>query len=327
MKENIIPLTISPTIIQKIVEIEKLIGRLEGVQLSKPTPKLRQKNLAKSIAGSTGIEGNSCSVAQVQAIILNEPVTLSKKEQLEIRNSLDAYHMLPEFNPFSITSLLKAHTKLMGNGLMLAPGTFRRSPIEVYITETETRNMPDWKTVNTRIEKLFDYLEGDDLTLIKSIRFHLEFVNIHPFIDGNGRLARLWQTRLLMEEHPIFEFLDVESMVFENRTKYYQQIRNAQEFKDSAGFALFMLEQIECSLQSLWKNSGVISNSYTDRITIAQHAFTEKEFTRQQYQQLFKTISSATASRDLAKSRGEKIIYRMGDKRTARYQFINPRKT
>ena len=145
----------------------------------------------------------------------------------------------------------------------------------------------------------------------------------YPFIDGNGRTARLWQTKLLMEEHPIFEFLDVESMIFKKRTKYYQEIRSAQEREDSVGFALFMLEQIECSLKSLWKTSRVISRTYTDRITIAQHEFKEKEFTRQQYQQLFKTISSATASRDLAKSTDEKILHRMGDKRTARYQFIN----
>ncbi len=322
MNKNIIPLTISPEIIQKIAEIEKLIGRIEGIKLTKPTPKLRKNNLIKSVQGSTGIEGNSCTVEQVQAIINKQPVPLSQKEQLEIKNAIDTYNIISEFDPFSIDSLLYAHTRLMGNGLMLSPGLFRKSPVEVYITETVTRSMPNWQIVETLIQGLFYYLRSDkDLILVKSVRFHFEFVNIHPFIDGNGRTARLWQTRLLMEEHPIFEFLDVESMIFENRKEYYQQICNAQECNDSAGFLLFMLKQIHDSLQSLWDKSGVVLNTYADRINIAQHEFTGKNFSRQEYQQLFKTISSATASRDLTKSTKQGILIRTGDKRTAKYQF------
>jgi Fic family protein len=323
MNAQIIKLTVSPEIISRIAGIEKLVGRIEGIKLSKPTPQLRQKNLARSIAGSTGIEGNSCSAEQVEAIIHGNSVALSKKEQLEIKNSIDAYNTLAEFDPYSIKSLLNAHSKLMGNGLMLSPGNFRKSPVEVYITETKTRSMPDWKVINTMMQELFDYLNNStDIILLKSIVFHFQFVNIHPFIDGNGRTARLWQTRLLMEEHPIFEFLDVESMIFENRIEYYQQIRNAQENGDSAGFAQFMLEQIEHSLESLWKNSGIIHTRYMDRIKIAQREFQEKEFSRGEYQQLFKTISSATASRDLAKSTEKNILTRTGDKRTAQYQFM-----
>ncbi len=50
----------------------------------------------------------------------------------------------------------------------------------------------------------------------------------------------LWQTRLLMEAHPVFEFLDVESMVFEQREEYYRQIRSAQESGKADG--LLVLE-------------------------------------------------------------------------------------
>lgn len=98
MNKNIIPLTISPEIIQKIAEIEKLIGRIEGIKLTKPTPKLRKNNLIKSVQGSTGIEGNSCTVEQVQAIINKQPVPLSQKEQLEIKNAIDTYNIISEFD-------------------------------------------------------------------------------------------------------------------------------------------------------------------------------------------------------------------------------------
>ena len=62
-----------------------------------------------------------------------EPVGLSKREVLEIRNALDAYENLSSYNPYSIDSLLKAHALMMGGGLMLSAGNFRSSTVEVYI--------------------------------------------------------------------------------------------------------------------------------------------------------------------------------------------------
>jgi Fic family protein len=275
------------------------------------------------IRGSTGIEGNSCSVAQVEAIASGQPVALSKKEQLEIRNALEAYDALPSLHPFSIHSLLDAHRMLMGNGLLLVPGKFRQGPVEVYVTETKTRSMPAWETVQPSMEALFGYLsDGKDLMLIKSVRFHLEFVSIHPFSDGNGRVARLWQTRLLMEEHPVFEFLDVESMVFEQREEYYRQICNAQDCGNVDCFVLFMLEQIRRSLSNLWDSSTPSQNTDADRIAIAQQAFGKDVFSRKDYCRLFKTISPATASRDLSAGVSAGSLKREGDKRTAVYRFV-----
>ncbi|VGO20207.1 Fic family protein [Pontiella sulfatireligans] len=323
MKWKPTELVLSTDSIKKLAEVEQLIGKVEGVQLSRPVPKLRQKNRAKLIRGSTGIEGNSCSVAQVEAIASGQPVALSKKEQLEIRNALEAYDALPSLDPFSVDSLLDAHRMLMGNGLLLVPGRFRQGPVEVYVTETKTRSMPAWETVGPSMEELFGYLkDGKDLMLIKSICFHFEFVSIHPFADGNGRVARLWQTRFLMEEHPVFEFLDVESMVFEQRAAYYRQICNAQDCGNVDCFVLFMLEQIRQSLCSLWENSAPSQNTHADRIPIAHQAFGKEVFSRKDYCRLFKTISPATASRDLSAGVASGALKRAGDKRTAVYRFV-----
>jgi Fic family protein len=306
--------------VQKLAAIQQLIGRLEGLQFSRPVPKLREKNRARSVRGSTGIEGNRCSVEQVEAIVRGETVALSQKEQLEIRNALEAYAALPEFDPFSIESFLTAHRKLMA-GLELAPGHFRTGSVEVYITETETRAMPPWETVEPSMRALFGYLkESEELMLIKSIRFHFECVNIHPFFDGNGRTARLWQTRLLMKEHPVFEFLDVESMVFEQREEYYRRIRQAQESGKADGFVEFMLEQIRRSLSNLWESSAKSSGSYADRLAAAKQSL-GADFSRKEYLKLFKMISAPTASRDLASGVADGVLIREGDKRTAVYRF------
>ncbi len=314
--------TLSSEMIRKIAEIEQLIGRVEGLQFSKPIPKLRAKNRARSVRGSTGIEGNSSSVEQVEAIVRGESVAISQKEQLEIRNALDAYDSLSTFDPFSAESLLNAHSVLMGDGLMLGAGRFRTGSVEVYITETKTRVMPPWKTITPSMNSFFDYLQNsDELMLLKSVRFHFEFVNLHPFFDGNGRVARFWQTRLLMEEHPVFEFLDVESMVFERRSDYYEQIRIAQESGEVGGFVLFMFEQIERSLSNLWKNSGTVFQGLEKRFDVAVAHFQNTMFSRKDYCQLFKTITPVTASRDLAGGVKAGRLVREGDKRTAVYRF------
>ena len=315
--------TLSAEIVRKLAEIEQLIGKVEGLQLSKPIPTLRAKNRARSVRGSTGIEGNSSSLEQVEAIVRGESVALSQKEQLEIRNALEAYDSLPTFDPFSVEALLQAHGVLMGGGLMLGAGRFRTGSVEVYMTETKTRVTPSWEIITPSMDSLFETLQkSDELMLLKSVRFHFEFVNLHPFFDGNGRASRFWQTRLLMEEHPVFEFLDVESMVFERRSDYYEQIRIAQESGEVGGFVLFMFEQIERSLSNLWKNSGTVFQGLEKRFDVAAEHFCDATFSRKDYGQLFKTITPVTASRDLASGVKTGRLVREGHKRTAVYRFV-----
>jgi Fic family protein len=264
-------------------------------------------------------------VGKVEAISAGKPVPVSELEQLEVRNALDAYAMLRSFDPFTMDSLLSAHAQLMRDGLVINPGRFRESPVEVYITENRTRPMPHQDKVPSMMEQLFRYLyESDDSVLMKSVRFHFDFVNIHPFTDGNGRTARLWQTRLLMEYHPIFEYLDVESMVFEHRPEYYARIREAQDAADSTCFVVFMLEQIHTSLFRLWNADWSVANTVEERLRIARNHFIDKTFSRKQYLQLFKTISPVTASRDLKWGVETGILARTGDRRTAVYCFEKP---
>jgi Fic family protein len=250
------------------------------------------------------------------------PVGLSRKEQLEIRNALDAYAHLTVYDSCSIESLFKSHALMMGGGLMLGAGCFRQSSVEVYITEDQTRVMPSWKIIPEAMETIFSTLRtSSEPAIFKSIRFHFDFVNLHPFMDGNGRIARLWQTRLIMELHPLFEFLDVESMVFDQRDEYYRQIRIGQECGDIGGFVCFMLQQVRASLEYIWEKSVAVSPTLEQRLSIATEFFATNIFSRKDYVQLFKTISSVTASRDLAAGVEKGLLSRQGDKRTAVYRF------
>jgi len=80
--------------------------------------------------------------------------------------------------------------------------------------------------------------------LILSCIFHYEFVFIHPFVDGNGRMARLWQTAILTKWNPVFQYLPVESRIQEYQDDYYRVIAECHTVGNSTAFIEFMLDKI-----------------------------------------------------------------------------------
>ena len=89
-----------------------------------------------------------------------------------------------------------------------------------------------------------------DNLLIRSCVFHYEFEFIHPFIDGNGRMGRLWQSLILGKLHPLFEHLPVENMVYSNQQSYYDAITASTNAGQSGPFIDFMLREIYNTLKA-----------------------------------------------------------------------------
>ena len=81
--------------------------------------------------------------------------------------------------------------------------------------------------------------------LILSSIFHYEFVFIHPFSDGNGRTARIWQTAILSHWEKAFTYLPIESMIKKNQEEYYAVIQNCNNAGNSNEFIEFMLKVIK----------------------------------------------------------------------------------
>lgn len=84
--------------------------------------------------------------------------------------------------------------------------------------------------VPSLIDDLFKWMNSEKNNvhpLILSSVFHYEFVFIHPFSDGNGRMARLWQTAILTKWKPIFQYIPIESQIQNIRTDITSQFQNA----------------------------------------------------------------------------------------------------
>ena len=313
------PYTITPRILKLISSISEKIGEINANLISKPSPHLRKQNKIKTIHSSLRIEGNTLTLEQVTALIENKRVIGPKKDVLEVLNAIKVYDNIASYDPFSSKSFLKAHKELM-DGLIENPGKYRNQGVGIFQGSRIAHIAPPAENVTYLMNDLFGYLKRDeDLTLIKSCVFHYEMEFIHPFLDGNGRMGRLWQTVILLNEYPVFEFLPFETLISQTQQDYYDTLGKSDREGNSTIFIEYMLSVIEKSLSELLDfNNRIFSD--IDRLEYFI-ALGKKEFSRKDYMNVFKDISSATASRDLKKGLELNMFEKTGIKNKTFYKL------
>ncbi len=315
------PYEITSLILKYISSISEKIGAINAKYLIKTNPKLRKQNQIKTIHSSLSIEGNNLSVEQVTAILENKRVVGSQKDITEVLNALEVYKDLKKLKYHSEKDFLKAHKILMTN-LIENSGKYRKKGVGIVKGSKVEHIAPPYENVPYLMKDLFQYLKNkSEISLIKSCVFHYEMEFIHPFMDGNGRMGRLWQTLILMEEYSVFEYLPFETLISKNQTAYYKSLSVSDKEGKSTKFVEYMLNIIDQSLSELLENS-IKKLSDENRIQIFIETFTE-EFTRKDYLTYFKDLSSATASRHLRKAVEIGIIIKQGDKKTTTYRKNN----
>ena len=316
------PYKITNKSISLIAEISTLLGKLEGFTSTIPTPQLRKQNKIKTIHGTLSIEGNTLSIGQITAIIENKRVIGPKKDIIEVNNAINAYEDLSKYNPNSLDSLCKAH-KVFMQSLVDNAGKVRSSNVGILKGNKVSHIAPQPKMLPKLLKNLFDYLtkNKDEHLLIRSTIFHYEFEFIHPFIDGNGRLGRFWQTIILYNYNPVFQYIPIESIIKENQQDYYLALEQSDKQGESTIFIEFMLGIIYNSLNRYYSEFKPETVSTEQRITKAKEHFKSTKFSRKDYIDLFKNISTATASRDLKYCVDKKLAEKYGDKRLTSYKF------
>jgi Fic family protein len=311
------PYDITPKILKLITSISEKIGEVNANYLTKQSPKLRKQNRIKTIHSSLKIEGNTLTEEQITALIENKRVIGPEKDVLEVLNAIKVYEKLDSYKFSSDKSFLKAHLELM-NGLIESAGKFRKQGIGIVKGNKVEHVAPPFENVPFLIKELFEYLkDSEELTLIKSCVFHYEMEFIHPFLDGNGRMGRLWQTLILMAEYPVFEFLPIETLISKTQDEYYKSLALSDKSGKSTYFVEYMLGVIEKSLESLLNyNNRVLKD--VDRLEYFLKLGI-KEFNRKDYMNIFKHLSSATASRDLKKGMEMNMFESVGNLNKTKY--------
>lgn len=316
------PYKITSRINNLVAEISKLLGQLEATTLNIPSPKLRRKNRIRTIKSTLAIEGHAFTEEQITAVIDKKRVLGSSKEILEVKNAIELYEMIDVLRSYRTKDFLKAH-KILMKGLIDSAGKYRSKNVGV-LKGTKVKHVaPKPLLVPELISNTFTWMkkEKELHPLILSSIIHYEIEFIHPFEDGNGRMGRFWQDLILKEYDNFFRYVPIESLIEKNQMKYYKFLEQADKNGDSTIFVEFMLEVIKEALIEMSSEFTGITNTYEDRLNKARNFFQNNLFSRKDYMELFKNISSATASRDLKNGIEEKNLEKVGERNQTKYRF------
>ncbi len=316
------PYEINSKILGLITSISEKIGEVNATFLVKSSPSLRKQNQIKTIHSSLQIEGNTLTEQQITAILENKRVIGPSKDIKEVQNAIKVYKSLNDYKYDSINSFLKAHKTLM-NELIDSSGAFRKEGVGIIKGSKIEHLAPPAENVQYLMKDLFEYLKNEDeITLIKSCVFHYEMEFIHPFTDGNGRMGRLWQTIILISKYPVFQYLPFEKLISKSQDDYYKVLSICDKTGKSTVFIEYMLSVVNDALTELITSSVSINMTQEDRL---QYFYTLNidSFTRKDYMQVFKHLSSASASRDLKTGIEIGLFSKSGDKRLTTYHLKN----
>lgn len=247
------PFSITNEILAYVSSISEKIGRITAISNLEAKPHLRKNNRIKSIHSSLKIEANSLSLGQVRDVINGKIVLGEQKEIQEVKNAYEAYERFSEIEPYNINNLKLFHS-IMTKYVVDEAGDFRRGEEGVFNGDECIFMAPPARLVSQLMDELFDWMKRNQNSvhpLILSSVFHYEFVFIHPFSDGNGRMARLWHTAILSKWKSVFEYIPIESQIEKFQNEYYDAIAKCHVDGASTIFIEFMLSQIDKILDEI----------------------------------------------------------------------------
>lgn len=229
---------ITPTILSAISEIS---GIKAVVERSRVLPlneaHLRRQAIVRMAHTSTSIEGNELAEYQVGKVIEGQKVNADQKSIKEVKNYYDALQEMEMFTkerqPMTLDQILKFHA-LIVRDLLDEKKTGHFRPGSVYIVDDLGQGKekvkfegPPAAKVPFLVNELLGWVRSqEDLhPVILAGLFHSQFVHIHPFADGNGRITRLLTTKILYERNWDFRRIIVlEDFYNRDRQAYYNAL-------------------------------------------------------------------------------------------------------
>jgi len=197
---------------------------------------LEREVVNRSVHSSTWIEGNRLSFDQVAALAANKNVIADGDQKKEVGNCIQAVKWMLDNRSKNLTEakLLNLHQK-MTKGLVKAKDCGKYRSVQNYIIDAKgivIFTPPSPKKVKERMRDLLGWVKniGDVHPVIRSAIFHHEFVTIHPFTDGNGRMARAAGQWLLFEKgYDPLHTLGLDDFFAADRKRYYDMIQQARD--------------------------------------------------------------------------------------------------
>lgn len=247
---------------------------------------LRRSTFARAIQGSNTIEGYNASLDEAIAAVEEEPPLDERNETWFAINGYRAAitYIIQAVNDrhFELGKqfLKSLHFMMVGFDLNAYPGQWR--PGIVYVVNKKTGNVeytaPDEDFVDPLMEELVGFLQDQshESTVITAAMSHLNLTMIHPFKDGNGRMARALQTLILAREgilHPVFS--SIEEWLGKNTEEYYKVLAEVGQGKwdplnDALPWVRFCLKAHYQQASVLIRRNEEYENLYGEIMEIVQ---------------------------------------------------------
>jgi Fic family protein len=234
--------TITPKINKAIVEIERVRGFLDAVKLKDDwIADMQKKALVLESHHSTHIEGTALNLEQAESILEGKKVEgVSRDDEKELLNYKKAMDFISKYldkkTPITEGVVWELHKITVSGvrGSQADPGNYRK--IQNYVVNSRTREViytpPSPIEVPHFMREFVDWLKkSEDISpvLVAGIS-QFQFVHIHPFIDGNGRTARLISTLILYKTGYDFKRLFTISEYYDkDRPSYYKAIQSVRD--------------------------------------------------------------------------------------------------
>ena len=228
-------------VLERIEELRKAL-RYATAERRRWTRLLRRVLFARNIRGSNSIEGYDVSLDDALAIALMEDEETLDAEQeskaavLGYRNAMTYILQIADDPHFTYSEgLIKSlHFMMLHHALDKSPGRWR--PGVIYVRDEDTGKIvyegPDAIEVPTLMGELTEALNATEAThpMVRAAMAHLNLAMVHPFRDGNGRMARALQTLVLAREGILVpEFASIEEYLGRNTPAYYKVLADVGE--------------------------------------------------------------------------------------------------
>ena len=176
------------------------------------------------------------TLAQVAALVDGKDIDAESKQKAEVKNCINVLRWIigHKSTPFTSNSILKLHA-VMTKGLLAAGRSGHWRKIQNYVVNSKRQVIftpPKANDVPKRMGELITWVSKskEEHSIVRSAIFHHEFVTIHPFVDGNGRMARaLSQWLLFQGGYDPAHSLGLDEFFASDRAKYYQMIQETRE--------------------------------------------------------------------------------------------------
>ena len=207
---------------------------------------------------------------------------------------------------------LKAHTLLM-KYFEDDDGYYRKHGEGVKKGDEVIYMAPNSLLVPSLMKSLFKFINEEQIhPLILSSIFHYYFVAIHPFSDGNGRIARFWVSLILTDWNDKFKYIPIEEEIYLNQEEYYNSIAQCHTNGNVNVFISFMLKIIYSSIKKNNKTTQKTTQKLNDnQIKILEYIKENPKITRNELANKL-SISPDGVKYNLKQLVDKKIIERIG---------------